>query len=127
MLIGYPGETKENVQETLDLLRRAEPDDIWLCIATPYPGTEMRMVLENMGLKVSDNWNLYDTMHPVFDNPLLSGDDIKQIRNGFYNELYSPKYVLRQTVKGYVKGNYFSQIMARTALNHILWRVRSAL
>ncbi len=87
----------------------------------------MRMVLESMGLKVSGNWNLYDTMHPVFDNPLLSGDDINQIRNGFYNELYSPKYVLRQTVKGYFRGNYFSQIMARTALNHILWRMRSAL
>ena len=125
-LIGYPGETKENVKETLDLLRRAEPDDIWLCIATPYPGTELRGLLDNMGWKVSDNWSLYDTMHSVFENPLLSGDDLKQIRKDFYNGFYSPGYVLRQTVKGYVRGNYFSQIMARTALNHLLWRVRSS-
>jgi anaerobic magnesium-protoporphyrin IX monomethyl ester cyclase len=126
-LIGYPGETKEDVQETLDLLRRAEPDDIWLCIATPYPGTELSVLLEKKGWKVSDNWALYDTMHSVFENPLLSGDDLKQIRKDFYNGFYGPKYVLRQTMKGYVRGNYFSQIMARTALNHILWRVRSSL
>jgi anaerobic magnesium-protoporphyrin IX monomethyl ester cyclase len=125
-LIGYPGETKENVKETLDLLRRAEPDDIWLCIATPYPGTELRGLLDNMGWKVSENWSLYDTMHSVFENPLLSGDDLKQIRKDFYNGFYSPRYVLRQTVKGYIKGNYFSQIMARTALNHLVWKVRSS-
>jgi anaerobic magnesium-protoporphyrin IX monomethyl ester cyclase len=127
VLIGYPGETKEDVKETLDLLRRSEPDDIWLCIATPYPGTEMRVLLDNMDLKVSENWSLFDTMHPVFENPLLSDGDIKQIRKDFYNDLYSPRYVLRQTMKGYIKGNYFSQIMARTALNHLLWRVKSAL
>jgi anaerobic magnesium-protoporphyrin IX monomethyl ester cyclase len=125
-LIGYPGETKENVKETLDLLRRAEPDDIWLCIATPYPGTELRGLLDNMGWKVSDNWSLYDTMHSVFENPLLSGDDLKQIRKNFYNNFYGPRYVLRQTIKGYIRGNYFSQIMARTGLNHLLWRVRSS-
>ena len=124
-VIGYPGETKDNVKQTLDLIRRLEPDDAWLCTATPYPGTELRALVESMGWKVSDDWSLYDAMHPVFENPLLPSEEISKIRKKFYSSLYSPRYVLRQTVKGYLKGNFYSQIMARTALNHMLWRIKS--
>ena len=49
IIIGYPGETAEMRKETLDFLRRAEPDDVYLCIATPYPGTEPALAVEQMG------------------------------------------------------------------------------
>jgi anaerobic magnesium-protoporphyrin IX monomethyl ester cyclase len=124
-LIGYPGETIDSAKQTIDLLRRAEPDDAWLCVATPYPGTELYALLESMGWKMSADFDLYDTLHPVFENPLLPAEEIYKIRREFYNSLYSPRYVLRQTVRGYLKGNYYSQIMARTALNHMLWRIKS--
>ena len=42
VILGYPGETKETLQESLEFVRRAEPDDVWLCHATPYPGTCLR-------------------------------------------------------------------------------------
>jgi radical SAM superfamily enzyme YgiQ (UPF0313 family) len=124
-LIGYPGETIDSAKQTIDLLRRAEPDDAWLCVATPYPGTELYALLESMGWKMSADFDLYDTLHPVFENPLLPAEEIYKIRREFYNSLYSPRYVLRQIVRGYLKGNYYSQIMARTALNHMLWRIKS--
>jgi anaerobic magnesium-protoporphyrin IX monomethyl ester cyclase len=124
-LIGYPGETIDSAKQTIDLLRRVEPDDAWLCVATPYPGTELYSLLESMGWKMSADFDLYDTLNPVFENPLLPAEEIYKIRREFYNSLYSPRYVLRQTMRGYLKGNYYSQIMARTALNHMFWRIRS--
>ena len=124
-IMGYPGETKEMMHQTLDLIRDIEPDDAWLCIATPYPGTDLRRLIEEKGWKMSDNWTLYDTMHTVFDNPNLASEDLAEIRTKFYNNLYSPKYILRQMINGYLKGNYYSQLMAKTAVGYILWRIRS--
>lgn len=124
-IMGYPGETKDMMNQTLDLIQKIEPDDAWLCIATPYPGTDLRRLIEEKGWKMSDNWTKYDTMHPVFDNPNLPSKELAEIRTKFYNNLYSPKYVFRQIIKGYFKGNYYSQLMAKTAAGYILWRIRS--
>ena len=127
VIIGYPGETKETVRETLDLIHRVEPDDVWLCLPTPYPGTELRVLVEKLGWKMSDDWTLYNTMNSVFENPDLPAEELTKMRKAFYNKFYSPKYVIRQFVKGNLKGNLYSKIMARTAVNYLLWRARTSL
>jgi len=127
VIIGYPGETKETVKQTLDLIHRVEPDDVWLCLPTPYPGTELRVLVEKLGWKMSDDWTLYNTMNPIFENPNLPAEEISKMRKAFYNKFYSPQYVIRQFVKGNLKGNLYSKIMARTAVNYLLWRARASL
>lgn len=124
-IIGYPGETKESMQQTADLMRRIEPDDAWICIATPYPGTELRAIVEKNGWKMTNDWTKYNTMNPIFDNPTVDSEEYGKMRKNFYNSFYTPKYVLRQISKGYFHGNFYSKIMARTAVNYILWRIMS--
>jgi anaerobic magnesium-protoporphyrin IX monomethyl ester cyclase len=124
-IIGYPGETKESMQQTSELMRRIEPDDAWICIATPYPGTELRALIEKTGWKMTNDWTKYNTMNPIFEIPNLPSEEYTKMRNDFYRKLYSPKYVMRQIWKGYFRGNFYSKIMARTAANHILWRLKS--
>jgi radical SAM superfamily enzyme YgiQ (UPF0313 family) len=126
VILGYPGETKETLQETLDFVRRVEPDDVWLCHATPYPGTELRALVESNGWKMSEDWKLYNTMNPIFEDPNLPAKEIAQMRKNFYNKFYSPRYILRQAVKGYLKGNLYSKIMTRTAINYNLWRAKAS-
>jgi anaerobic magnesium-protoporphyrin IX monomethyl ester cyclase len=123
IIIGYPGETAEMRKETLNFLRRAEPDDVYLCIATPYPGTDLRLLVEQMGLKMSPDWEKYDTTTPVFENPLLPDEEALKIRQQFYDSFYSPKYVLRHLFRQ----NFYSRVMARVALNHLVWRVKAHL
>jgi len=124
-IIGYPGETRESLKQTLDFIHTLEPDDVWLCLATPYPGTELRALIERMGWKMVTDWTLYNTMNPIFENPDLPSEEISRMRKQFYDKFYSPRYVLRQMVKGYVKGNFYSKIMARTSANYLLWRIKS--
>lgn len=124
-IIGYPGETRESLKQTLDFIHTLEPDDVWLCLATPYPGTELRALIERMGWKMVTDWTLYNTMNPIFENPDLPSSEISRMRKQFYDKFYSPRYVLRQLVKGYVKGNFYSKIMARTSANYLLWRIKS--
>ena len=127
VILGYPGETKETLQETLDFVRRVEPDDVWLCHATPYPGTCLREIVEKNGWKMSDRWELYNTMNPIFEDPKLPAAEIAEMRRDFYNKFYSPKYIARQAYRGYLKGNLYSKIMTRTAANYMLWRAKSRL
>jgi radical SAM superfamily enzyme YgiQ (UPF0313 family) len=124
VIIGYPGETRETMKQTLDFVRKVKPDDAYLSIAMPFPGTELRTLVESMGWKMTSDWTRYDTMTPVFENPDLPSEEIANTRRIFYNNFYSAGYMLRQAYKGYVKGNFYSKIMARTALNHLIWRMR---
>ena len=121
VIIGYPGETRDMLMQTIDLVKKAEPDDVYICVATPYPGTELRRLVEEMSYEISNDWGRYDTITPIFKNPNLSAEDIRKLRTSFYNSFYSPKYVVRHIFKK----NFYSRVMARTAVNHILWRIKN--
>jgi len=88
-------------------------------LATPYPGTDLRGLLEDLGWKMSTEWSHYDMETPVFENPLLPVD-LRETRREFYNRFYSWSYILRQSLKG----TFYSQNMARTALNDRMWRMK---
>jgi len=123
VVIGYPGETRDTIKQTLDFIRRVKPDDAFLCVATPSPGSELYTLIKNKGWKMSPDWSLYDLSNPVFENPDLPSEEIRKIRQDFCNSFYSPLYVVRQLLRK----NSYSKIMARAATNHILWRIKSAI
>ena len=127
VILGYPGETRETLLQTLEFVRQVDPDDVWLCHATPYPGTELRYLVERNGWKMNNDWKLYNTMNPIFEDPKLPAEEIAKMRKTFYDRFYSPRYVLRQAIKGYFKGNLYSKIMARTSINYILWRAKAGI
>jgi len=122
LIIGYPGETLEDIRHTLDFVYKAKPDDVYVCIATPYPGTKLYNLIKEKGWKMSPDWSQYDTLNPVFENPLIPGEKLLEIREKFYHKFYSPLYVLRQMFKG----GFYNRILARVALNHIFWRIKSS-
>jgi anaerobic magnesium-protoporphyrin IX monomethyl ester cyclase len=121
VVIGYPGETRHSVQQTLDFIRKVKPDDAFLCVATPSPGSELANIVKKKGWKMSSDLSLYDLSNPVFENPELPAEEITKIRKEFCNSFYSPGYVVRQLLRR----NSYCRIMARAALNHLLWRARA--
>jgi len=121
MIIGYPGETKTSLKETLDFIKKVKPDDACLCIVTPYPGTEIRAYVESQKWKMASDWSLYDLTSCVFEDPDLPSEELIKFRDTFCDKFYSPGYICRQ----YLRRNSYSRIMARTALNHMFWRVKN--
>ena len=119
VIIGYPGETKDTLQQTLDFIRRTEPDDVHMSLATPYPGIELYNLVKDLGLKMCEEWSRCDMQMQVFENPSLSVN-FREMRKKFYNHFYSPSYILRQ----WVKRDFYSQIMVRAALNQLFWRIK---
>ena len=52
---GYPDERWEDIQNTIDLVRRTRPDDIGVSVSYPLPGTKFyELVREELGAKT--NW-----------------------------------------------------------------------
>ena len=120
LIIGYPGETVETLKESLDFIRRAEPDDVYISFASPYPHTEFYEVVKQNGWKLSADWSHFDNITPVFENPSLPAKTMIETRRKVFNQFYSPSYILRQTLKR----TYCGRMMARTALNYQLMRIR---
>jgi anaerobic magnesium-protoporphyrin IX monomethyl ester cyclase len=120
VVVGYPGETEQMLKQTFDFIKKTKPDFVYVCQAIPYPGTELIDILKMKGWKVSSDWNHFDEQSPVFNNPLLSPEKIDEMRGKFYDEFLSPNYFLQKSMKH----DFYSQIMARTARNHLLWRMK---
>jgi len=71
---GYPGETWKEIQKTIDLVRRTQPDDLGVSVSYPLPGTKFfQRVREELGEKT--NW--------------LDSEDLSMMFKGAYtNEFY---------------------------------------
>ena len=120
LIIGYPGETQETLKQTIDFMKKTEPDDIYLFLATPYPNTELHETVVDMGWKMSQDWNDYEMQTATFENKDFAFGRINNIREIFYNQLYSPSYILRQ----WFKGTIYSRIMVQNGLHQLLWRIK---
>ena len=52
---GYPGETWEDIEKTIEMIRRTRPDDLGISVSYPLPGTKFyERVREQLGEKT--NW-----------------------------------------------------------------------
>ena len=59
-MIGFPEETEETLRDTLTAIKKINADNIMLSIFTPYPGSELFQVCQDLGV-VDDNFDI--TMH----------------------------------------------------------------
>jgi magnesium-protoporphyrin IX monomethyl ester (oxidative) cyclase len=48
-VVGFPGETKEQIQDTFDFANKLSVDNAKFFIATPYPGTELYKIASESG------------------------------------------------------------------------------
>lgn len=112
-VIGFPGETEETAWETINFIKKLNPDDIGFYVATPYPGTPMYELVKQKGwLRITD-FDKYDTATPTFETPWMSMDKIREIRYKAHQQFYlRPGYVLRMMRKG---GTYGISAMKTSA------------
>ncbi len=68
-MIGLPGETPQDFRKTLDINRRCLPDNNYLSIFYPYPGTELHRLCVERGLKVKLEEESLERFRPVLGLP----------------------------------------------------------
>ena len=64
---GYPGETKDDIQKTIDLINSLLPSDIGISVSYPLPGTKFFEKVKSE-LKEKSNWTDSDELKLMFKN-----------------------------------------------------------
>jgi magnesium-protoporphyrin IX monomethyl ester (oxidative) cyclase len=59
-IIGFPGETKEQIYQTLNFASEIEVDYVVFYIATPFPGTQLYEIALRENVLISDNFDFSD-------------------------------------------------------------------
>ncbi|MEL6037367.1 MAG: radical SAM protein [Methanothrix soehngenii] len=76
---GNPDDDEEDLWENFHLARRLKVDFPIFYISTPYPKTQMRAELEEMGLVTRNDFNKYDGMHANLKTKHLSDEEVQYI------------------------------------------------
>jgi anaerobic magnesium-protoporphyrin IX monomethyl ester cyclase len=97
-VVGFPGETRESIENTISFLKTLDTTFITLGIAVPAPGTDFYRYVEENNYLLTKDWSLYDPMKkPVFSYPSLSADEIEYYSRHGLREFYlRPGYILKR-------------------------------
>ncbi len=84
-MVGNPTETREEMDETLDLALKAEAITIQVYFCTPYPGTSFFGQTKD-DLNHLESYSSYDAIHRNMSR--ISDHELQEIRNRFYRKYY---------------------------------------
>ncbi len=113
-VIGFPDETKQDVEKTIKFSRKVGVDFAQFTIATPYPGTRLWRYALAKNLILTFNWRKYTTLDPVMKLKNFTSEQIKKMLQKAYLSFYlRPKYVLKDIFlrKGFVLKKAISSIV----------------
>jgi anaerobic magnesium-protoporphyrin IX monomethyl ester cyclase len=97
-ILGYPGETENDINKTIDFSIKLEPDYCQYSILTPFPGTPIYHDLKNKNLINTENWEKYTVMKPIlkYEELGLTRKMIERKLAQAYLKFYTrPKYIMK--------------------------------
>jgi radical SAM superfamily enzyme YgiQ (UPF0313 family) len=101
-MIGFPGETLEDVNRTIDFAVNAPLDTIFISLVSPYKGTLLRNdMLENrFGELEPEAYDKLDELFPTVHSEALPVELLKKIQRDAYFRFYTkPRPLLNLTKK----------------------------
>ncbi len=100
---GYPGETWEDIQLTIEMVRRTRPDDIGVSVSYPLPGTLFyERVAADLGAKT--NWSHSDDLTMMFQGAYPTQ---------FYRALRDALHLEVETINGRSSGEGLTEHWTR--------------
>ncbi|MCS7119308.1 MAG: radical SAM protein [Archaeoglobaceae archaeon] len=98
-IIGAPIETKNEMEETLKLAIKLDPDYAQFSILTPYPGTEIYEEAKEKGLLLTENYDEYTAGNPVLRTQISKEELAKFLRRCYIRFYLRPKFMIREIKK----------------------------
>jgi radical SAM superfamily enzyme YgiQ (UPF0313 family) len=96
VVVGYPGETREEIEATSRLLRRVEPDYIQVYSCVPFPGSPLYDEARRSGWLATGDWSAFEQHASSISTPELTPEDVMLLREKMIKDFYfRPKRVLR--------------------------------
>jgi anaerobic magnesium-protoporphyrin IX monomethyl ester cyclase len=112
-MFGLPGETKESMQKTIDLINEIKPTLPKLSILLPLPNTPLFEEWDKEGLILTKNWDDYSfhSSKRVYKHPTLTEVEIYEYYKKFWRDtLLSPSFVFRRIIRDLKTGELIYDI-----------------
>ncbi len=112
-ILGGPGQTRSDVEETINFALKLDPSYVQFTVMTPFPGTELYRMGLSRGLIKNDYWREFaknpteDFETPVWEEH-LSRDELLTLFSQAYHRFYKrPKYIIRELIKVRSFGEFY--------------------
>jgi radical SAM superfamily enzyme YgiQ (UPF0313 family) len=125
LIIGIPGETKEEVEETIRFAKELDVDYVQFSILTPLPDTELYKYAKEHGLIREVNWSKFsyfgDKANVTMKLENFTPEELQALKNRAMKEFYMrPRYVLKRITSIRSWGEFKNLISAAKVL--IKWK-----
>jgi len=97
-ILGFPGETRKEIDKTINFSIKLDADYSQFSILTPFPGTPIYHELKEKSLLDTENWDRYTVLKSVikYDKLGLSKSMVERKLTMAYLKFYArPKYLLK--------------------------------
>ncbi|MEM3228522.1 MAG: radical SAM protein [Candidatus Micrarchaeaceae archaeon] len=110
-IIGFPEETKDDVNKTLSFSKKIGVTFAQFTIATPYPGTRLWDYVIKNGLLLTKNWRMYTTLSPVIRlKNFTSKEILKKLTYAYVSFYARPLFLLKDIFQN--KGFIFKRLIS---------------
>ena len=121
-IIGFPGETREDLMLTIELNRKINPDSVIVNAFRPYAGTQLRSICIKKGLIPKEERAEDNRVYGAFCNGALSGEELENIRKVFALYVTFPKSRWKEIRKAEKDDVLYNKLMREGQANRILHR-----
>jgi len=79
IMVGFPGETKDDIKLTARIIKKVKPDEVRIHILSPYPGSELRKYFEEHDLLETTDYYKFDSRRNVIHHTEeMTAEEIKK-------------------------------------------------
>lgn len=121
-IIGFPGETREDLMLTVELNRKINPDSVVTNAFRPYAGTQLRKVCIEKGLIPKEERAEDNRVYGAFYNGVLSAEELENIRKVFALYVTFPKSRWKEIRKAETDDSLYQKLIKEDSTNRILHR-----
>jgi len=98
-VIGYPGETKKEIEKTIKFAKNLGLDFVQFYCAVPFPGSELFDLAKKENWITSDDWGFFEQNFSVLTTPNLKAEEVMKLRRQAFNSFYLRPKIIWQTIK----------------------------
>ena len=111
-MIGSPTETKNDILETIKLMKKIDPDYVHVTITTPFPATDLYEMAMSEKIITNDVWRNFaknpqtNFIPPIWEKELSRIELFSLLKNAYRSFYWRPKYIFK-TLKNIKSFNEF--------------------
>ena len=98
-MIGHPTETRESIQESMDLALSLPLTDITIQLNTPMPGSVQWHTANDHGHFSTPDWNHYTFWEPVYIPHGMTSEELDRLYRTFYRRFYFRPVTIRRHLR----------------------------